>query len=94
MAPGKSAKYFHAIVVVALGAAPRELWITAGADAIQRRLPHARAQPGELHLQIVRRETMPEALGLGDVSGLERERVDAVLGRDLACDLLGGAGYA
>ena len=34
---------------------------------------------------------MPEAFRLGDVGGLERQRVDAVLGRNLARDFLGGA---
>ncbi len=34
---------------------------------------------------------MPEALGFGDVGGLERERVDPVLGGDFARNLLGGA---
>ena len=34
---------------------------------------------------------MPKALCLGHVRGLERERVDAVLGRDLAGNFFGGA---
>ena len=86
---GKQREVLRAIGVVTLGTTLRDLG--SSTPTLSSASATCSREARELHLQIARREAMPEALGLGDVRGLERERIDAVLGGDLACHLFGGA---